>query len=71
MLTQIVRTYKNFLTYEDLLDRGEVGTACLRGSSMDVLLLLTPKWSRGFGRVAPLRLVTILSEVPRVPIVEA
>jgi hypothetical protein len=43
MLTQVVRTSKNFLAYENLLNRGEVRTTGLLGTSMDVLLLLTPR----------------------------
>jgi hypothetical protein len=46
---QVVRTSKNFLTYRNLVDCGEVGTTDLRGRSTDVLLLLTPRWSWGFG----------------------
>jgi hypothetical protein len=43
MLTQVVRTSKNFLAYGNLLDRGVVGTASLQGRRMNVLLLLTPR----------------------------
>jgi hypothetical protein len=71
MLTQVVRNSKNFLTSGNLLDRGEVGTTGLWGRSTDVLLLLTPRWSRGSGGVALSWLVTVLSKLPRSPIVEA
>jgi hypothetical protein len=71
MLRHAVRTSKNFLACGNLLNCCEVRTIGLQGRSTDVLLLLTPRWSRGSGLVALPWLVTVMRVVPRAPTVEA
>jgi hypothetical protein len=71
MLTLVIRTSKNFLVSENLLNRGVVGKIGLRGRSMDVVLLLTPRWCRGPRGVALLRLATVPRKVFGAPAVDA
>jgi hypothetical protein len=71
MLTQVVRTSKNFLTYGNLLNHGVDGMTSLWGRRTNVLLLLNPRWCRGSRWVALSQLVTVSSKVPKMPVVEA